>query len=82
MLNTDLQLKNDATLKRRRRPKAQSGEEEASFHFIAFVPVECKLWKLDGLQPQPQNLGKGAVAFVYPITTEFALQERLSSKTG
>ena len=56
MLNADLQLKNDAAP---RKGKAKdSNEEDAGFHFIAFVPVEGKVWKLDGLQRQPQNLGR------------------------
>lgn len=62
MLDADLQLKNDATPKKRRRQRAQVEDDEAAFHFIAFVPVDSKLWKLDGLQPQPQDLGKNAVA--------------------
>ena len=62
MLNADLQLKNDARPRKKRRRKAQPEEDEAALHFIAFVPVEGKLWKLDGLQPQPQNLGKSEVA--------------------
>lgn len=61
MLDADLQLKNDATPKKRRKQRAQFEEDEAAFHFIAFVPVESKLWKLDGLQRQPQDLGKNAV---------------------
>ncbi len=64
MLNADLQLKNDATAKKRRRQRAQSKGDEAAFHFVAFVPVDSKLWKLDGLQPQPQDLGKDAVAVI------------------
>ena len=61
MLNADLQLKNDAAPRKKRRRKAQLEEDEAALHFIAFVPVEGKLWKLDGLQPQPQNLGTSGV---------------------
>ena len=67
MLNADLQLKQDATPKRRRKRKALSEEDEAAYHFIAFVPVEGKLWKLDGLQPQPQNLGKSVFVILYSI---------------
>ncbi|KAL8973274.1 MAG: hypothetical protein Q9183_000074 [Haloplaca sp. 2 TL-2023] len=55
MLNADLQLKNDAAP--RKGEAKGSNEEDAGFHFIAFVPVEGKVWKLDGLQRQPQNLG-------------------------
>ncbi|KAL9605931.1 MAG: hypothetical protein Q9179_000908 [Wetmoreana sp. 5 TL-2023] len=55
MLNADLQLKNDAFARKKSKTKA-SDEDDASFHFIAFVPVQGKVWKLDGLERQPQNL--------------------------
>ncbi len=63
MLIADLQLKQDATPSGRRKRKTRPEEDEAAYHFIAFIPVESKLWKLDGLQPRPQNLGK-SVFFV------------------
>ncbi|KAB8269645.1 ubiquitin carboxyl-terminal hydrolase [Aspergillus minisclerotigenes] len=47
MLNSDLQLKNEATSRRSR----------SRFHFIAFVPALGKVWKFDGLERQPQALG-------------------------
>ncbi|MCJ1468707.1 hypothetical protein MMC07_007337 [Pseudocyphellaria aurata] len=58
VLNGDLQLKNDAEAKKRKR-RTDTAEDEsvAGFHFIAFVPVDGKVWKLDGLERQPQNLG-------------------------
>ncbi|KAI4169674.1 MAG: hypothetical protein LQ346_008943 [Caloplaca aetnensis] len=56
MLNADLQLKNDAFSRTKSKAKG-SDEDNAGFHFIAFVPVQGKVWKLDGLQRQPQNLG-------------------------
>ncbi len=59
MLNADLNLSNDAST-RSSRKKAGSIEEEqdqAGFHFIAFVPIQDCVWKLDGLERQPMNLG-------------------------
>ncbi|KAI4142180.1 MAG: hypothetical protein L6R39_005058 [Caloplaca ligustica] len=56
MLNADLQLKNEATSRKKSKAKT-SDDEEAGFHFIAFVPVGQKVWKLDGLQRQPEDLG-------------------------
>ncbi|KAI5285106.1 hypothetical protein KEM54_000825 [Ascosphaera aggregata] len=59
ILSIDLQLKNEATEKRR-TSKATKGDDEQTepgFHFIAFVPVRRELWKFDGLERQPQNLG-------------------------
>ena len=59
VLNTDLQLKNEASQKRPRTNKKSlaNDESEAGFHFIAFVPVEGRVWKFDGLERQPQSLG-------------------------
>lgn len=59
VLNADLQLQTEASQKRQRANKNSSGsdETEAGFHFIAFVPVEGKVWKFDGLERQPQSLG-------------------------
>ncbi|KAL9020746.1 MAG: hypothetical protein Q9185_002062 [Variospora sp. 1 TL-2023] len=56
MLNADLQLKNDASSRRKSKAK-NADEDNAGFHFIAFVPVQDRVWKLDGLQRQPQDLG-------------------------
>ncbi|KAL8656222.1 MAG: hypothetical protein Q9226_002735 [Calogaya cf. arnoldii] len=56
MLNADLQLKNDASTRKKSKAK-ESDEDNAGFHFIAFIPVQDKVWKLDGLERQPQNLG-------------------------
>lgn len=61
ILNGDLQLKNDAEAKKRgSRTKSAEDESIAGFHFIAFVPIDGKVWKLDGLERQPQNLGKNS----------------------
>ena len=34
-----------------------SGENDETFHFIAYVPVNGVLWELDGLRRQPVRLG-------------------------
>ncbi|MCJ1429256.1 hypothetical protein MMC29_007169 [Sticta canariensis] len=59
ILNGDLQLKNDAKAKKRGGKSTNSAEDEsvAGFHFIAFVPINGRVWKLDGLERQPQNSG-------------------------
>lgn len=63
MLNLDLQLKNDATAKKSKSSKKNevADESEAGFHFIAFVPALGRVWKFDGLERQPQNLGKSSI---------------------
>ena len=75
MLNGDLFLKNQATAKKRRSQPTRSDiyETDASFHFIAFVPVDGKVWKLDGLERQPQSLGRHLVQeIVFFILTNCA----------
>lgn len=62
MLNADLSLYNDmAASKAKAAVKSYSKKEddtsEAGFHFVAFVPIGGNLWKLDGLERQPMNLG-------------------------
>ncbi|WEW60370.1 cysteine-type deubiquitinase [Emydomyces testavorans] len=59
ILNADLQLKNDSTVKKSKASKRNQSfdESEAGFHFIAFVPANGKVWKFDGLERQPQSLG-------------------------
>ena len=58
MLNADLLLQNEATAKKSQKKTANGDESEAGFHFIAFMPIENQLWKLDGLERQPMCLGK------------------------
>ena len=58
MLNADLFLQNEATAKKSKNKAANGDESEAGFHFIAFMPIENQLWKLDGLERQPMCLGK------------------------
>jgi ubiquitin carboxyl-terminal hydrolase L5 len=59
LLNSALQLKNDATQRKSKTAKGNQifDESEAGFHFIAFVPAKGRVWKFDGLERQPQNLG-------------------------
>ena len=59
MLNADLLLKNEASEKcKAKRRKFDEHDNEAGFHFIAFLPIDDRLWKLDGLERQPMCLGK------------------------
>jgi ubiquitin carboxyl-terminal hydrolase L5 len=57
ILNSDLQLKIEATAKKHRSKDQDDDAEDATFHFIAFMPVMGQLWKFDGLERQPQALG-------------------------
>ena len=59
MLNGDLYLKNEAfsTEKSRKKARDRQADDDEAFHFVALVPVEGKVWKLDGLENYPQDLG-------------------------
>ena len=67
MLNGDLFLKNGATVSRRSKKWNQGKGDcsDTSFHFIAFVPIDGKVWKLDGLERQPQSIGMGTADLFY-----------------
>lgn len=57
ILNSDLQLRGEATSKK--RSKSQDANDfESGFHFIAFMPAMGQVWKFDGLERQPQALGE------------------------
>lgn len=56
MLRSDLQLSHDVFSKNRGKPKYAKADESAGFHFIAFVPIDGQIWKLDGLERQPQKV--------------------------
>jgi ubiquitin carboxyl-terminal hydrolase L5 len=65
ILNADLVLFRDmenwgkAKKYRKKRvvKRKKDDENEPGFHFIAYVPINGEVWKLDGLRRQPDNLG-------------------------
>jgi ubiquitin carboxyl-terminal hydrolase L5 len=65
ILNADLVLFRDvekwgkAKKYRRKRvvKRKKDVENDTGFHFVAYVPIDGAVWKLDGLQRQPDNLG-------------------------
>lgn len=66
ILNEDVQMKEKARSKKTGKELEVAEEDDAPcFHFIAFVPVEGKVWKLDGLERQPQNLGKNSLPSIW-----------------
>ncbi|DAA73836.1 TPA_exp: Ubiquitin carboxyl-terminal hydrolase [Trichophyton benhamiae CBS 112371] len=56
ILSADMLLKNQQKWKA--RGNQELDESEAGFHFIAFVKAKERVWKFDGLERQPQSLGK------------------------
>jgi ubiquitin carboxyl-terminal hydrolase L5 len=65
MFNIDMALRNEATAKAQRGRQAGENSGEAGFHFIALVPIGEHVWKLDGLERQPQRLGKCSFTVPY-----------------
>ena len=58
MLNSDLHMKNEVIAKKQSKKTRPGGnQDDAGFHFIAYVPIDDNVWKLDGLERQPQKLG-------------------------
>jgi len=72
ILNADLTLQNDydkwvkanknsrrkVAKKKASKKKKKKEEDEAGYHFVAYVPISGSVWRLDGLQRQPVNLGE------------------------
>ena len=57
MLHGDLQMSNEVAAKKRgKKPCTDEDDSTTSFHFIAYVPIGGTIWKLDGLERQPQKL--------------------------
>ncbi|TKA61831.1 hypothetical protein B0A49_11195 [Cryomyces minteri] len=73
MLNIDLGMKQDYDARNKRPKRGKSttpakskraakesepdDDDDSAFHFIAYMPIGDSVWKLDGLDRQPQNLG-------------------------
>jgi hypothetical protein len=77
VLNADLALQNDyekwvkakktpkrKVVKKKAPKKKKKDEDEAGYHFVAYVPINGSVWRLDGLQRQPVNLGKITPALI------------------
>ncbi len=61
MRNSDLALKGefDASKKSKRaKRRSKKTDDESAFHYIAYVPIEGKVWELDGLHQQPLCIGR------------------------
>jgi hypothetical protein len=55
------------TKKLNKKPKKTKkvAEEELAYHFIAYAPINGVVWRFDGLQHQPRNLGKLKHGYYY-----------------
>ncbi len=106
-MNVDLRLKQDVALAEKRKKAAtskrprkkrkddeESLEDESGFHFVAYVPANGHVWRMDGLERLPRELGSVGegdnwVAVVLPelqvqleSVTTYALEYSLLSLTA
>jgi ubiquitin carboxyl-terminal hydrolase L5 len=58
MLNTDLAQLQASKLRSTKKSVVADDEAVTAYHFIAFVPVDGVVWQFDGLERQPQKVGK------------------------
>ena len=61
VLNADLTLQTDYekwVKGKKKVARRKKEEDEAGYHFVAYVPINGSVWRLDGLQKRPVNLGK------------------------
>lgn len=60
MLEADLIMKNNVEKENQKKKARKTNDDdyEGCYHFIAYVPVDGKVWSLDGLQRQPTCIGK------------------------
>ena len=71
---------NNSTNKRKRKAPAEDdyAADDAAFHFIAYVPINGKVWKLDGLNRQPEKVGAIAEDTDWLSLAASSIQSRLA----
>ncbi len=92
MLDADLFLRQKKqTAKKPRKAKGRKPrqtseqDEDACYHFIAYVPIDGYVWSLDGLRPDPVRLGEHFNCSLLPLpyisfTSAYCLRQK-SQKT-
>jgi len=69
MLNADLLLEENWTQGQKKKPrvngrggakkkKNKKPQADSAFHFVAYMPIEGEIWRMDGLDGFPQSLGR------------------------
>jgi ubiquitin carboxyl-terminal hydrolase L5 len=48
--------------KKTKRQSKKSSNDDSAFHFVAYVPIQDQIWRLDGLDSNPQKFG------MYPLS--------------
>lgn len=44
--------------KRKKKKSIVDDDEEGGFHFVAYVPARGHVWRLDGMESHPQDMGR------------------------
>jgi ubiquitin carboxyl-terminal hydrolase L5 len=76
ILNADLSLSQsmEKWKKSERNPKRKGpttkkskkqDEDDLAFHYIAYVPIKGEVWRLNGLERHPVNLGQSNIT-IFP----------------
>lgn len=88
-MNVDLRLKQDFIAAEKKKKAQQSkrprkkrknieefDDEENGFHFVAYVPAEGYVWKMDGMEVYPRQVGplSGADSWVAMVLPELQAQ--------
>lgn len=88
LLNADLGTENEAKEFKKKRAKVNTSRKrrkpssDAAFHFIAYVPIEGKVWQLNGLENHPVCIGKSSPSRTDRGTPANATQVRTKTRTG
>lgn len=71
-MNVDLRLKDEVQAaarksknsrkkkfgNRKKKKRYVDDDDENGFHFVAYVPAQGHVWKLDGMEPHPEDMGR------------------------
>jgi hypothetical protein len=58
MMQNNIDMIQNARIKRIPETSTTLADEEKSYHFIAYLPSNGVVWELDGLRRQPVRIGK------------------------